>query len=216
MAMTVLRGLSSPVRQRRDRAPRHAPRLPALRAAEAHAGSQAVLALAGDIDITTAHMVRDAAARCLRGQPASLALDLRRLDFCDCAGVRTLRWAQHRAATAGSRFRIIAPGPQVRRILALAEASDLLGAIDDPAQMPRSGLPVHAVSPPGSTRPAADTGRPAAPCPRVPRYAKAAEPPSRVSVDERQRGLQAGGRAHLPRLGQGAENASSPSSSTTT
>jgi|tagenome__1003787_1003787.scaffolds.fasta_scaffold20876685_2 anti-anti-sigma factor len=151
--MTVLRGLSIPARQRRDHAPRHAPpRPPALRAAEAHAGSQAVLALAGDIDITTAGMMREAAARCLRGQPASLALDLRRLDFCDCAGVRALRWAQHRAATAGSGFRIIAPRPQVRRILALAEASDLLAAIDDPARMPRSGLPEHAVSPQGHVK----------------------------------------------------------------
>lgn len=145
--MTVLHGLSSPARQRRDHAPRHAPpRPPALRAAEAHAGSQVVLALAGDIDVTTADMVRDAAARCLRRQPATLALDLRRLDFCDCAGVRALRWAQRRAATAGSGFRIIAPRPRVRRILALAEASDLLAAIDDPALMPRSGLPEHAVS----------------------------------------------------------------------
>jgi len=116
--------------------PSHPPRPGAwpLVAISAQAGGQAVLTLAGDIDLATAGAVREAASRCLRGQPACLLLDLRHVGFCDAAGARVLRQARDAAAAAGTEFRLIAPGPPVIRVLTLIGAGDLLPAVQYPLQ----------------------------------------------------------------------------------
>ena len=97
----------------RTAAGRHPPRPGArpLTAIPAQAGGQAIITLAGDIDLVTAGDVREAARRCLRGHPARLLLDLRRVGFCDAAGARALRLARDEAAAAGAEFRLVAPRP---------------------------------------------------------------------------------------------------------
>lgn len=97
-----------------------------------------LLSLSGGLDITTADMVYEIVARCLRDEPASLTVDLRGLDFCDSTGVRALRWVVRRAGLAGTRCRIVNPQPPVRRLLALADASELITAVDDSRQGPCS------------------------------------------------------------------------------
>jgi anti-anti-sigma factor len=105
------------------------PGVPVLQAVPSQTDREVVLTLAGDIDVTTADVVRAAARRCLRERPARLSLDLRSVTFCDAAGVRALRQARQEAAAARAEFRIIAPGPMVVRVLTLAGADDLLCAV---------------------------------------------------------------------------------------
>lgn len=126
----------------------------------ARASDEAVVALRGDIDLTTAGTVREAAHRCLRGRPARLLLDLRQVGFCDAAGVRALRQARDEAAAAGADFRLVAPGPLVIRVLTLIGADDLLPAGQRPPQ------------PPGALPPGQPARRPpqAGPARREPRH----------------------------------------------
>jgi anti-anti-sigma factor len=105
-----------------------------LHAALSLAGPDDVtLSLTGGLDTTTTEVLQDTAARCLRDEPASLTVDLRNLAFCDSSGVRALRWVTRRARLAGTRCRIVNAQPQVRRLLMLADAGELIAAMDRPS-----------------------------------------------------------------------------------
>lgn len=121
---------AAPARPLGTPAPR--PDGPVLRIPPVQANGRAILALAGDIDITTADTVSTAARDCLREHPASLSLDLRSLTFCDCAGVWALRSAHRQAGAVRAQFRLIAPAAHVLRIFSLTGADDLLSAAQDP------------------------------------------------------------------------------------
>ncbi|HWG01241.1 MAG TPA: STAS domain-containing protein [Trebonia sp.] len=104
--------------------------LPLLRVLLCAAGGDAVLRLAGEIDMTTVGVVTEAMERCLADTPARMTIDLGAVTFCDCAGARTLRRAVRRAAASGVSVRLTAPTAPVRRILSLIAADELLGAIE--------------------------------------------------------------------------------------
>jgi len=79
-------------------------------------GRVTVLALSGELDVTTSGDLMAQAARVLPAQPGRLILDLSDLAFADCQGARTL------AALADSSVRpaiIRGASPRVRRVLHL-------------------------------------------------------------------------------------------------
>jgi anti-anti-sigma factor len=79
-------------------------------------GSVTVLALSGELDVTTSGDLVANAARVMPAQPSRLILDLSDLAFADCQGARTL------AALAGSSVHpavIRGARPGVRRVLHL-------------------------------------------------------------------------------------------------
>jgi anti-anti-sigma factor len=79
-------------------------------------GSVTVLALSGELDVTTSDDLKAHAARALPAQPGRLILDLSDLAFADCQGARTL------AALADSSVRpaiVRGAKPRVRRVLYL-------------------------------------------------------------------------------------------------
>lgn len=97
------------------------------------ADRHAVVALTGDLDLSTADQVRAAAERCLTRRPERLSMDLSGLAFCDCSGIRVLRHMLDDADTSGVEFRLLAPSDWIRRVFTLADAADLLAAsIDQP------------------------------------------------------------------------------------
>lgn len=103
---------------------------PGLLVLLASKGSDAVLRLAGEIDITTASIAAAAADQCLTGRPARMTVDLRAVTFCDCAGGRVLKQAQQRAAEAGASFGLTGLTAPVRRVLTLMRATSLLRAAE--------------------------------------------------------------------------------------
>lgn len=107
---------------------------PRLRVLLDSADGDAVLRLAGEIDVTSATMAAAEIDRCLRHRPASMTIDLGSVTFCDCAGERMLQDAQRRAAAAGARFRLTGLTAPVRRTLDLMGATGLLAtAADEPS-----------------------------------------------------------------------------------
>ena len=79
-------------------------------------GSVTVLALSGELDVTTSDYLMARAARVMPAQPGRLILDLSDLAFADCRGARTL------TALADSSVRpaiVRGARPRVRRVLHL-------------------------------------------------------------------------------------------------
>lgn len=143
--MTGFRSSNTPQPPGRD-----PPGLPLLRLLAGSAAGDAVLRLAGEIDITTADSVTAAVDRCLRDRPARLCLDLRAVTFCDCAGARALRQARQQATAAGTAVRVAGLSPPVRRLLALLEATDLLTGAESPGRDEQDEVqPTRPVAGPG-------------------------------------------------------------------
>ena len=73
----------------------------------------------GELDVASAPALRVALARALRGDHRSLVVDLSRLTFSDCAGLRPVRWAVNEGARVGTDVRLRDAVPAVRRVLDL-------------------------------------------------------------------------------------------------
>ncbi|MFB6518655.1 STAS domain-containing protein [Streptomyces sp. NPDC056401] len=73
----------------------------------------------GEIDFDSAALLRDTLLTALAAHSGSLLLDLRRVGFCDCAGLNALLVARSTARRAGRSLRITAASPCVERLLEL-------------------------------------------------------------------------------------------------
>jgi anti-sigma B factor antagonist len=88
----------------------------------------------GDLDLTTVPALADMLTVALDRQPGRLVLNLRRVNYLDCAAARAIATAAE--ALPGHQLTIRNPAPIVRRLLQL---TGLAGLIDDsrPAPEPR-------------------------------------------------------------------------------
>jgi anti-sigma B factor antagonist len=81
-------------------------------------GGHLVVTLRGELDAVDAADTEAALARVTAGNPRVVA-DLAGLEFLDCCGLGVLTRVRAQARQAGGDLLLAAPGPQVRRILAL-------------------------------------------------------------------------------------------------
>ena len=90
--------------------------------------STAILAVAGELDLSAAEELWPHLARLLRGgaAPAVVVLDGTALDFLDSSGLRVLLRAAKLAQGTGTALRIVAPNPVVARVLELSGAARAL------------------------------------------------------------------------------------------
>jgi len=99
----------------------------------------------GEVDLATAHVLRDVVLRVLREQtPAILDIDLAGVAFFDCSGIGVLIAVRHAAVQARGQVTVSNPRPIVRRILQLTGQLDALTAPTDRPQPPRSDHPTPA------------------------------------------------------------------------
>jgi anti-anti-sigma factor len=103
------------------------------------------VAVVGEVDLATAHLLRDRLLDVLREQaPAVVDVDLAGVTFLDCTALSALVAARNAAVHAECQVRVSRPQPIVRRVL---EVTGLLGAFTAPIDQPQP-LPT------GSERPA--------------------------------------------------------------
>jgi anti-sigma B factor antagonist len=95
------------------------------------AGGAAVIVLPAEIDVTNAAQVGAELARALEADTEVLVVDMTATVFCDSAGVQVLVRARHRAAAAGLALRLAAGTPQVRRVLELTGADQVIDTYPD-------------------------------------------------------------------------------------
>jgi anti-sigma B factor antagonist len=90
--------------------------------ANAHArsrrcGPYTVVEVAGEIDLATADLLGEHLDAVTTVPGSDVLVDLRRVDFFDCSGLRVLCRAESRTRERGGRLRIVSDAPQIRRLL---------------------------------------------------------------------------------------------------
>jgi anti-sigma B factor antagonist len=96
-------------------------------------GTAVCLALEGELDIATVTQVERELERIERDAPASIVLDLRRLQFMDSTGLRIILSADTRAREQGRRLVVVHGPDAVQRIFRMTRLDERLEMVDDPA-----------------------------------------------------------------------------------
>jgi anti-sigma B factor antagonist len=99
------------------------------------ADQRTILALRGELDISSAPALEEVLAGAEGTEPAVLVLDLRGLQFMDSTGLRTIVSADQRARDSGRRL-IVVRGPEaVDRIFSVTRLDQRLELVEDPAAL---------------------------------------------------------------------------------
>jgi anti-sigma B factor antagonist len=100
----------------------------------------AAVVLDGEIDIATCPAIRRLLMAAISGGDVHLAVDMSGVTFIDASGIGVLVAAANRARQAGGGLSLLAPSPQVRRLLDVFHLDAILPAA------PRLGGPFVAGS----------------------------------------------------------------------
>ncbi|MGW3291289.1 STAS domain-containing protein [Streptomyces sp. NPDC001002] len=87
---------------------------------------RALITLAGEIDLTSAPLVRTALAQCRREGVHTLDIDLTAVTFCDCSGLNVFLYAAQGVTAAGGALRLHHPPPTLSLILHLTGSGFLV------------------------------------------------------------------------------------------
>ena len=99
------------------------------------------VAVVGEVDLATAHLLRDRLLGVLDKQaPAVLDVDLAGVTLLDCTGISALVAVRNAARHTGRHVRVTHPQPIVRRIL---DATGLLGPLSAPIDQPLTTGPIR-------------------------------------------------------------------------
>jgi anti-anti-sigma factor len=96
-------------------------------------GPFTVVEAAGEIDMLTAGSLAEHLLDATGGEEPDVLVDLRRVEFFDCSGLRVLCRADSRARERGGRLRIVADSARIRRLL---RASGLLDRFPPLPELP--------------------------------------------------------------------------------
>jgi anti-anti-sigma factor len=99
-------------------------------------GGVRALAVRGELDLLTRHRVHRALAEARAAGRAVRLLDLRALDFMDCAGLDAVLAAARRARADGDELDVVIGAGHGRRIFELLDLSAELRVIDEEAGEP--------------------------------------------------------------------------------
>jgi stage II sporulation protein AA (anti-sigma F factor antagonist) len=89
-----------------------------------------LVAPAGEVDVATAAMLRDAALDAVKTGPRCVVVDLGELTFCGSTGLVVLLECRQAAETSGVGFGVVGGLPIVRRVLDITGLGPLLGHHD--------------------------------------------------------------------------------------
>jgi len=111
----------------------------------------AVVALPIEIDAANVGLVEAALASALASRPTVLIADGTTTVFCDSSGIGTLIRAHRQAAATGAQLRVVITTSQVRRVLELIGADQLLRVYPSLACAQADGS--YQPAPPSAERP---------------------------------------------------------------
>jgi anti-anti-sigma factor len=89
-----------------------------------------VVSPAGEVDLSTAGLLREAAFKAVDAGPNRLVVDLSGLSFCGSTGLVVLMDTRGRAAARGVSFRTAAAGRPVRRVLEITNLLEVFRHCD--------------------------------------------------------------------------------------
>jgi anti-sigma B factor antagonist len=108
------------------------PRAPALDLEIVESAGTVLVAPLGDLDMATAEELAVGALRELDRSPAAMTINMRRVAFCDSAGINVLVRIRNACERAGTAFRVVEPQPHVRVLLEITGVTEFLN-VDPPA-----------------------------------------------------------------------------------
>jgi anti-anti-sigma factor len=88
--------------------------------------ANASLALIGELDLATIHMLREATAVLLAERAQEITIDLGGLQFIDAAGLGEIVHLRATLIASGRRFTLSRPSPRIRRTFAIGGLAELL------------------------------------------------------------------------------------------
>jgi anti-sigma B factor antagonist len=103
-------------------------------------GPPAVIELVGEIDLSTAPELLDAALARIDAGISSLVLDLDGVTFCDSAGLSAFVRLKKRAVEAGGGLALARPASIVRSVLELTGLAELIPVLPTVAQARTAAL----------------------------------------------------------------------------
>jgi anti-anti-sigma factor len=98
-------------------------------------GEIPLVALAGELDISTAAEVDRELTKVERQQPRTVVVDLRELTFIDSTGLRTIISADARCRRYGGRLVIVPGPPAVHRVFSISLLDQRLQFVDEPESL---------------------------------------------------------------------------------
>ena len=93
---------------------------------------QTRVALVGELDIASAPRFEEGLAAVEADTPGVLVLDLRRVDFIDSTGLRSVIAADERARSAARRLVVVRGPAAVERVFNVTQLDRRLDFVDDP------------------------------------------------------------------------------------
>ncbi|OLZ49658.1 anti-anti-sigma factor [Amycolatopsis keratiniphila subsp. nogabecina] len=87
--------------------------------------AEVVIAVAGEIDLTTSEDLKETFEEALEPLPGRLVVDLEGVEFCDSTGLATLVGINDRCGTQGVALRFL-PSPTIRRLASKTGLTTLL------------------------------------------------------------------------------------------
>jgi anti-anti-sigma factor len=104
-----------------------------------HDEGHVTLCLAGEIDMSTAPKLREAALNALHQYGPNLHLDLSRVEFMDSTGLEVLIATRRRAKLEGGQFHLVDPGHAVVRVLEVSGLARLFDIYDEDSEFADMG-----------------------------------------------------------------------------
>lgn len=86
--------------------------------------------LRGELDVASDASLRDHLGCAARMSP-DLVLDVREVEFMDCAALGALVWARNKVCAEGGRFATVAPRRLIRRLIDTAGLTETLHVCPD-------------------------------------------------------------------------------------
>jgi anti-anti-sigma factor len=102
-------------------------------------GSAIVLAIGGELDLSSSAALEDEIAKAVQSDATTLVIDLRQLEFVDSTGLGVLVKANQLAADSGREFGLVRGVAQVERLLDLTGLADRLTIADSPEELINGG-----------------------------------------------------------------------------
>ncbi|MDF2741707.1 MAG: anti-sigma factor antagonist [Actinomycetia bacterium] len=105
-----------------------------LRLSVQHHGDRATIHIGGEIDLATCPYLQAVVVDLVDRGCHQLIVDLERVSFLDCAGIRVLVDARRRVQEHGGSVRLVRPRPLVRRVLALTRMTEVFPIDTSPGE----------------------------------------------------------------------------------
>jgi anti-sigma B factor antagonist len=97
-------------------------------------GDQAIMSVAGEIDLYTAPRLHSELMSALAAStPLRLTVDMAGVEFCDSTGMNVLLAAQRRARESGGDLQLASPRPAIRKVLQVTGLESVFTVLDHPA-----------------------------------------------------------------------------------